>query len=143
MWLYCAIILHIKVNNNYISFIVTSADKHMAELEVLQMPESSFAYITFKEPKSPGMGNCCSYLITIKEWFLLQIALLISSDFKTFHSSSRSYAEMELNLPLSPHNHKLCLPDQLMSNRQLPAEIMPPVYKQWVCCFCYNKERRL
>ncbi|XP_016314724.1 uncharacterized protein LOC107667552 [Sinocyclocheilus anshuiensis] len=32
---------------------VTSADKHMAELEVLQMPESSFANITFKEPKSP------------------------------------------------------------------------------------------
>lgn len=31
----------------------TSADKHTTELEVLQMVESSFANITFKEPKSP------------------------------------------------------------------------------------------
>lgn len=65
------VIACIKVNNNYISIIVIFADKQMAEVEVLQMPESSFAKIIFEEPKSPGMGNCCSYLITIKVWFLL------------------------------------------------------------------------
>ncbi|XP_073696221.1 protein shortage in chiasmata 1 ortholog [Garra rufa] len=77
---------------------VTSADKHMFELEVLQMPESSFADITFKEPKSPV--------------------------------ASRSYAEMELDLLVSPRNRTLCLPDLCISTRHLSVEIQSPVYKQ-------------
>ncbi|KAK2910950.1 hypothetical protein Q8A67_003083 [Cirrhinus molitorella] len=36
---------------------VTSADKHAFELEVLQMPKSSFANITFEEPKSPDASR--------------------------------------------------------------------------------------
>ncbi|KAF4113834.1 hypothetical protein G5714_006379 [Onychostoma macrolepis] len=43
--------------------------------------------------------------------------------------ASRSYAEMELDLLLSPCGHTLCLPDLCMSSRQLSAEIMSPVYK--------------
>ncbi|XP_051750781.1 protein shortage in chiasmata 1 ortholog isoform X3 [Ctenopharyngodon idella] len=42
----------------------------------------------------------------------------------------RSYAEMELDLPLSPCNHTLCLPDLFMPSRLLSAEILSPVYKQ-------------
>ncbi|XP_073808058.1 protein shortage in chiasmata 1 ortholog isoform X3 [Danio rerio] len=76
---------------------VTCTDKCKAELEVLQMPESSFANMTFKEPKSPA--------------------------------ASKSYAEMELDLPLSPCNLALCLPDLFVSSRELSAEILSPVYK--------------
>ncbi|XP_077097802.1 protein shortage in chiasmata 1 ortholog isoform X2 [Siphateles boraxobius] len=76
----------------------TSAYKHTTDLEVLQMAESSFANMTFKEPKSPV--------------------------------ASRSSAEMELDLPLSPCNNTLCLPDLFMSSRQLSAETRSPVYKQ-------------
>ncbi|XP_048044714.1 protein shortage in chiasmata 1 ortholog isoform X1 [Megalobrama amblycephala] len=42
----------------------------------------------------------------------------------------RSYAEMELDLPFSPCNHTLCLPDLFMPSRLLSAEILSPVYKQ-------------
>ncbi|XP_043096568.1 protein shortage in chiasmata 1 ortholog [Puntigrus tetrazona] len=42
----------------------------------------------------------------------------------------RFYAEMELDLLLSPCSHTLCLPDLCMSSRQLSAEILSPVYKQ-------------
>ncbi|XP_067295641.1 protein shortage in chiasmata 1 ortholog isoform X2 [Pseudorasbora parva] len=73
-----------------------SADKHTTELEVLQMAESSFANITFEQPKSPA--------------------------------ASRSYAELELDLLLSPCNRTLCLPDLFVSSRQ-SAEILSPVYK--------------
>ncbi|XP_067263701.1 protein shortage in chiasmata 1 ortholog [Chanodichthys erythropterus] len=76
----------------------TFTDKLTTELEVLEMAESSFANITFKEPKSP-------------------VAL-------------RTYAEMELDLPFSPCNHLLCLPDLFMPSRLLSAEILSPVYKQ-------------
>ncbi|KTG34832.1 hypothetical protein cypCar_00015279 [Cyprinus carpio] len=77
---------------------VTTADKHTAELELLEMPESCFANITFKEPQSPV--------------------------------ASRSYAEMELDLLLSPSSHTLCLPDLCVSSKQLSAEILSPVYNQ-------------
>ncbi|XP_059405510.1 protein shortage in chiasmata 1 ortholog isoform X1 [Carassius carassius] len=77
---------------------VSTADKHMEELEVLETPESYFANITFKEPQSP-------------------VAL-------------RSYAELELDLLLSPSSHPLCLPDLCMSSRHLSAESLLPVYKQ-------------
>ncbi|XP_050965415.1 protein shortage in chiasmata 1 ortholog [Labeo rohita] len=77
---------------------VIFADKQMAEVEVLQMPESSFAKIIFEEPKSPV--------------------------------ASRSYAEMELDLLLSPHSHMLCLPDRCISSKHLSAENLSPVYKQ-------------
>ncbi|KAK7164019.1 hypothetical protein R3I94_002670 [Phoxinus phoxinus] len=89
----------------------TSAYKHTTALEVLQMSESSFANMTFKEPKSPV--------------------------------ASRSSAEMELDLLLSPCNHTQYLPDMFMSSKHLSAEILSPVYKQHFMSdsHCENMEK--
>ncbi|XP_039514607.1 protein shortage in chiasmata 1 ortholog isoform X2 [Pimephales promelas] len=75
------------------------------------MAESTFANVTFKEPKSPVV--------------------------------SRSSAEMELDLPLSPCNRTPCLPDLLMSSRKLSAEVLSPVYKQHFMSdsLCENMEK--